>query len=29
MLIVQSFHAGYSVVTIDPVFRDYVVKTIW
>ena len=29
MLIAQAFHSGYPLVTIDPVFRDYGVKTIW
>ena len=29
MLIAQSFSTGYPVVTVDPVFRDYGVKTVW
>ena len=29
MLIAQSFHTGYPVVTVDPVFRDYGTRTIW
>lgn len=29
MLIAQSFITGYPVVTIDPVFHSYGVKTIW
>lgn len=29
MLIAQSVITGYPVVTIDPVFRGYGVKTIW
>jgi PIN domain nuclease of toxin-antitoxin system len=29
MLIAQSLSAGYSLVTIDPLFRDYGVKTTW
>lgn len=29
MLIAQSLITGYPVVTIDPVFRGYGVKTIW
>jgi len=29
MLIAQSFLSGFPVVTIDPVFRDYGVGTLW
>ena len=29
MLIAQSFVTGYPIVTIDPVFSDYGVKTLW
>ena len=29
MLIAQSFSAGYPVVTIDPVFREYDAKVLW
>jgi len=29
MLIAQAFATGRPVVTIDPVFRDYGVRTIW
>ena len=29
MIIAQSLLSGYPVVTIDPVFRNYGVKTIW
>jgi PIN domain nuclease of toxin-antitoxin system len=29
MLIAQSFVSGFPVVTIDPVFRDYGVGTLW
>lgn len=29
MLMAQSFVTDYPVVTIDPLFRDYGVKTVW
>ncbi|MHB8811408.1 MAG: type II toxin-antitoxin system VapC family toxin, partial [Desulfobulbaceae bacterium] len=29
MLIAQSFLSGFPVVTIDPVFNDYGVGTLW